>query len=322
MSDYFKFRINYPLIYDKIREIGNINHINIFIDLASICRGFYNSTVQYKEINSFLETQQEPSILINELRQFLNGLYNSFKYMTPKFVVFYDDGKCIQNTALDSGYKAGNSTKYNSILNNEQLEIYRRVRKFYYAKINEIFPRNNLCSIIYSHDYELDLIPFYAIKNNVGSALSPNTFNLILSIDKDLLQCLSFQNTYQYTSIYAKKQIVTNLWNDSSAIEYIYPKFKRGILTSKHVPLLLALAGDSSDGIPNIKGIGPAHAIDILTKYNIEPLFTESYKLPDKLEPHKQLIINNLKMTSFELQILRLPETVKKLFDSKLSILG
>ena len=112
-----------------------------------------------------------------------------------------------------------------------------------------------------------------------------------------------------------------DLWDKHNCIKYVYPKFLTGILTAKHIPLLLAIAGDKADGIKNIKpGMGIAHAVEAISNGTIPPIFTENYILPPKLEPYKKKILDNLKLTSFELQIQRIQEPDLIYIDHRLNI--
>lgn len=317
---YLKYRIPYDLIYTKIKLLGKIKRINFFIDLLSISRGFYNKGVIDLELNNYIETKQQPILFIEEIREFLNAIYSNFKGMERRFIIFFDDGIAIQNRSLSNSYKSRNATA-DYFIDDEQRETFKQIKRFYFNKINETLNREKLCSIIYLKDYETDCIAWYCINLNISKSQDPTTLNIILSADKDLLQTLQFKNTVQATSIYAKKQIQLNLWENDECIRYIYPAFKRGFLTGEHIPLILALAGDKSDGIDNIPNVGPAQACKLIVKYNLPPIFNENYQLPEILMPHKKLIVNNLKLTSFELQIKRINETDKMFLNNKLSIL-
>ncbi len=322
MSDYFKYRIPYELLYNKINSSQvKVQQINFFIDLPSIARGLYNKYTISHEINTYLETKQMPTLMIDELRVFLNNLYSKFKYYNPKFIIFFDNGKSIQTKSLDSDYKADRSSAYNKILEDEEREIHRAIKNYYFSKIEEDFHKPGLCAVIYDKQYEMDCLAYYVISKNHCNSQSQSTLNFIFSTDKDLLQTCEFENTFQATSIYVKKQIKMDLWDKHNCIKYIYPKFLTGILTAKHIPLLLAIAGDKADNIKNITaGMGIAHAVEVVSNGGVPPIFTENYILPPKLEPYKKKILDNLKLTSFELQIQRIQEPDLIYIDNRLNI--
>ena len=84
---------------------------------------------------------------------------------------------------------------------------------------------------------------------------------IIGSLDKDLMQCLSDDNVVMYSTRYktfTEKQDV----------------FKKFGVYPNQIPDFLALVGDSSDGIPGMKGIGEKTAALLLQKYeNIENIY-------------------------------------------------
>ena len=90
--------------------------------------------------------------------------------------------------------------------------------------------------------------------------LFENEFNKIIigSLDKDLMQCVKKDKIIMYSTRYK------NFTNENEVFE------KFGV-SPQQIPDFLALIGDSSDGIPGMKGIGQKTAAELLQKYkNIE----------------------------------------------------
>ena len=84
---------------------------------------------------------------------------------------------------------------------------------------------------------------------------------IIGSLDKDLMQCLSNENIVMYSTRF----------KSFTAKQDVYEKF--GVFPNQ-IPDFLALVGDSSDGIPGMKGIGEKTAALLLQKYeNIENIY-------------------------------------------------
>ena len=77
---------------------------------------------------------------------------------------------------------------------------------------------------------------------------------IIGSLDKDLMQCVKGDEVVMYSTRYK------TFTNDKGVKE------KFGILPNQ-IPDFLALTGDSSDGIPGMKGIGQKTATLLLQKY-------------------------------------------------------
>tara|TARA_B100001109_G_C18755525_1_gene423489 strand:+ start:79 stop:918 length:840 start_codon:yes stop_codon:yes gene_type:complete len=84
---------------------------------------------------------------------------------------------------------------------------------------------------------------------------------IIGSLDKDLMQCLSDENIVMYSTRF----------KSFTAKQDVYEKF--GVFPNQ-IPDFLALVGDSSDGIPGMKGVGEKTAALLLQKYeNIENIY-------------------------------------------------
>lgn len=226
---------------------------------------------------------------------------------------------CVQNKLLMNTYKSSrhNSAYDKFVTENSSIEIFKKIKKYYYLKIKETIEKNDLCSVVYSHEYETDIVPFYSIKYGIYDADDPDVLNIILSLDKDLLQTCEFNNTIQCITTFVsdkklgKYVIKFNIYDKNNAIEYIYNKFNTGILTAKYIPLILSLSGDSSDDIPGISGIGPSKAIKLLEKnkipYRIDDLKNELSNLPKIFQDNIDIILRNMKLIDFNEQIKRMP---------------
>jgi 5'-3' exonuclease len=98
------------------------------------------------------------------------------------------------------------------------------------------------------------------------------------------------------------------VYDNFNSISYIYDKFKPGSLTSDYIPLILSLAGDKTDNISGIPGIGNKKAIDCILNCNLQPELFSNYELPFDLMKYKSLIENNYRLISFDEQIKRIPD--------------
>ena len=105
----------------------------------------------------------------------------------------------------------------------------------------------------------------YEADDGIASVCSlfGNEFNKIIigSLDKDLMQCVKKDKIIMYSTRYK------NFTNENGVFE------KFGV-SPEQIPDFLALIGDSSDGIPGMKGIGQKTAAELLQKYkNIEAIY-------------------------------------------------
>jgi len=300
-SHYLSYIVPFQLINDKLEQY---EQIIFYLDILSISRGFYNKRVIDMETNNYIQNQEQmPNIYPLELKHFLNNIYSQFKEYEPIFILFYDGGECLQNKIISSSYKEERVHSQESV-------IMENIKNHYLNLVELQFNKPNLSYVFRSQKYELDLIPHYIIKNNYFDSKQSHILNVILSIDKDLLQTCMFENTVQAVSTYKKATgTETKLYDKYNALSYIYRGFKRGGLTAEYIPLILALSSDRIDGIRGIPGVGPASAVKLIQMYNLPPIIKEDTILPDKLKLYTQLIVNNLKLTCFDLQIERIPTT-------------
>jgi 5'-3' exonuclease len=311
---YFKMILPYKTILEHIVR-HNYEQVIFHIDLASIARGWYNKKTVDFEIARYMETQQLPEILFEEANDFYNELYGKVSKYNPKFITFYDRGGNSQNKSIDKTYKGNrNSTSETLMLDDNETKIYYAIKRYYYEEFVNRFNIKDLSKVIFLDQYETDLIPYFVIKNNIINSQNPKVLNIILSTDKDLLQTCIFKNTIQVVTIYSKKEgkLLFNIFNDDNAIGYIYKNFKPGILTSKYIPLILAIAGDAADNIKGVPGIGPSKACKLIQQYRIPSEINKSTELPEPLEEYKSKILTNLELISFDKQIDRLPYQIKK----------
>jgi 5'-3' exonuclease len=110
----------------------------------------------------------------------------------------------------------------------------------------------------------------YEADDGIASVCSlfENEFNKIIigSLDKDLMQCVKKDKIIMYSTRYK------NFTNENGVFE------KFGV-SPEQIPDFLALIGDSSDGIPGMKGIGQKTAAELLQKYNNIEAIYENIKI-------------------------------------------
>jgi len=315
---YIKYPLDYKLLHNVLETTGK-KRLNIFIDLLSICRGLYKKEVIFLEVNHYLVEKKISGLLIQELKEFLNNLYRHYKKYDIFIILFFDDGICQQNRMLDSQYKSGRSIDNLIFDDNANFtDLFRKIRKYYYHQIVELFNKEDLCSVQYIPQYECDIIPYYCGKYNIFDSSDSDLLSIILSHDKDLLQTLEFPNFLQLISSFkrdeetGKYKVYNRAFDRKNAISYIYPRFIEGILDARYISLLLAISGDKSDNIPNaIPGIGISKAIKLLTENNIPHSIDEIKNkldiMPSVLKNNIDAVIKNYKLVSFSEQIKRLP---------------
>jgi len=321
-NHYIKYPLDYKQLFKILSDL-NKKRVNFFVDIQSIATGFYNKNNIFMEINHYVDHNRTVSnVLIQELREFLNTLYRRFKKYDPYFVLFYDDGYCQQNRAIYSNYKHGRSNIKTVLMHDEQVELYRQIKKYYFDLIEERFTKPDISKVFYLRQYEADFVPHYCILKGLYDGQDSDVLNIILSSDKDLLQTCKFQNTIQCTVTYhsskeGKDRVPCRIFDNLTALNYIHQKIKRGVLTAEYIPMLLSIAGDVSDQIPGIKNIGPIKAFEQIVNWNIPPSIDKLRpvigQMSTLIQDHFDLITRNFKLIDFEKQIERV-SVLNKIF--------
>ena len=158
----------------------------------------------------------------------------------------------------------------------------------------------------------------FCLNENLYNSQNVDTLNIILSTDKDLLQCCKYRNTIQCTNRFiadptGRKQLHMDLFDDLNSIIYIYKNFKpNNRISAKYIPLILALSGDTSDRVIGLKGIGPSKAINLIETYSLPTtlLELEILKFEKKLP---RIILDNFDQVSRNYKIVCFNEQIKRI---------
>jgi len=323
-NKYLKYQIKYSDIYAVLSK--GYTDLIIYIDIAGISKGFYSTATINFEVTNYLENPNSlPTTFLVELQGYLKLLYTKFQQYNPKFVLFYDQGVCKQNADIDPSYKAdrrGSEAHKKYLVESETLRVFKLLKSYYYDEISNKFNINGYCYAIDLEEYESDLIPHYVRNKGLLKSDRDTTLNLILALDKDLIQTCTYDNVRMAASIYhkAKRKLDMQLLDREMGLVYLYPKFLRGILDAGHLPIILSLMGDKADNIKGLPQCGPARAIKLATTHFSNTYeFNEQTVFPSALISHKKMLINNFKLTSFNEQIKRLPSNICNKVDNILS---
>ncbi len=191
--------------------------------------------------------------------------------------VIFDAGRLTFRNEIYSDYKANRSDPPDDL--KPQFDIIK--------KVPEAF---NLQSIELPGFEADDLIASYARQANLeGQKIT------IISSDKDLMQLL--ENGISMIDPLKKKEITKN---------HVIEKFGVG---PEKVIEVQALAGDSSDNVPGVPGIGPKIAAQLINEYgNIENLIENVDKV--KQEKRRNAIIENKNLLLVSKKLVTLKDNV------------
>lgn len=188
---------------------------------------------------------------------------------------FMDTGKSSYHTEIERDYKESR------LLNDQILEGADDNRRKIIINRNFDIAENVLNALPNIYFFRLrflesDFVPHYLIYHRLPGEeprVDEETFNLIVSSDKDMYQTLKGPNCGMiYRSNTGKKKFVTNQnfflnyikVNDNDPVDHKYIKMLQQI-SPDLVDVCMSLVGDAVDDIKGVPGIGPRTSLKILT---------------------------------------------------------
>ncbi|MFG3613419.1 5'-3' exonuclease [Rummeliibacillus stabekisii] len=215
---------------------------------------------------------------VNGVNGFLRTMLNQSKKLNARPVVFFDDGKGFRKE-LYPEYKNGrNETP-------EPLETQ-------FPVIREILEKSSI-AVYSSKTYEADdlIASFVKIaKKHV----------YILSNDKDLYQLIN-----ENCTVIARKG-KEDLYITPSQFKELYDG-----LVPEQIIDLKAIAGDSSDNIPGIRGISEKGAIKLLLEFETLDKILETTEFPQNLNRYRNKIAEGKENGIFARQLTKLVDNVE-----------
>ncbi len=142
------------------------------------------------------------------------------------------------------------------------------------------------------------------IIGTVSKALSSEWSDIIVVTgDQDLFQLIDGK-----TKIY----LASRKFSESKIFEREEVKEKLGIYP-ENVPDYKSIAGDASDNIPGVKGIGPKGAVDLITKFGT---LEEIYKRIEEVDKkYKEKLIENIEIAQTSKHLATINTSIPIIFD-------
>jgi len=303
-------------ILETIKHKDDI-YINIFIDVRSLVPAFFNENVLKLVIND----QESMELYVRK------SIFNFFKYLdyhyhlcleqfhlTPRFFFFSDSGESLFHKNIDKEYKANRKHSFIVLTEEEYYRSKQLVNGLLQTLANAF---SFIPGVFYIHlNYlETDFIPYYILMN---FNFDPNyELFIIKSRDKDLGQCLAIYPEKTFQVFRDSKRGLIAL-NHKQVITFHFLKtLDESKQPSQLVPLYLSIAGDSSDNVIGVKGIGYRKLYSLIEEANdcnwsldnfenlqmlldIEPTKKANQTTLSKIQSNKDLVQKNLKLTDFK----------------------
>jgi len=292
-------------------------YINIFLDVRSLVPAFFNENVLKLIVND----QESMTLYIRK------SIYNFFKYLdfhyhlclekhglTPRFFFFSDSGESTFHKQIDKEYKSNRKQSFIILTEEEYYRSKQMVNGLLQTLANAF---SFIPGVFYIHlNYlESDFVPYYILQN--FNFNPENEIFIVKSRDKDLGQCLSIYPEKSFQVFRDSKRGLMIL-NHKQVISFHFLKtLEETNQPSQLVPLYLSIAGDSSDNVIGIKGIGYKKLHSLIEEGNIQDWSLDNFENLEKLlsiKPTKKsnqttlskiqsnidLVRKNLKLTDFK----------------------
>jgi len=296
VTDNIKLRMVYKSIVNFEAPIKK----TLIIDLHNLFHvRFYASTLEYSKYRNLITV---PSNLILSFKNFLHWLIFKTDYDAIYFVTDSKDNwrKKYRTQLLFNYY-------YNAKQKDEKVFTSKNHKE----KEEELIQQIDICEdIIQKLGFPLIKKEGYEADDTIASlakSLSenfPDALHFIYSNDKDLWQLLEYQNI---KIINPKTNEIYDQENDPALKKFGVPYYR--------VVEYLSLVGDSSDGIPGVKGIGPKKAAAFLNIFPKDRIFMEIFKinkekLPKDLKKVYDICTKNIHQFILSYQLIFLPRNL------------
>lgn len=194
--------------------------------------------------------------LINGVRVMFETLGNVIDRLNPEYMVFALDGGHVERTALYPDYKAHRPPKDPELEYQIPLAIqalsalgWPTIRVYGWEADDVI--ASFVTDDIDRYCAECGMTPEESNRYRLAQGVERNI--AIVSSDKDLLQLLGRDRGLR----------IYHPWNGGNHVRWNDVLLKFGV-TPAQIGDYLAMVGDTSDGVPGVKGIGPAKATTLL----------------------------------------------------------
>lgn len=268
-GQFFSYYPKYEYL-DNLLSVTKQKSINLYVDVKGCAPALYQDwgvhhIIDYSKTSRHISLHPFCGIL-----SFIafHKLYAAKRGLDIHFYFFMEQGRSKYHLKIYDKYKSNRDLSNFFGLDLADRDYFLSVLDKNYDLDEYIINRIPNCYFYRLKYCEADFMPWYLMKYIVQDV--DQSLNIIYSRDKDMHQCLSFPNTYQYyRAQYADKSCFIH---EKNFFEHWF-KTKCTIDIPKMAewfPLFLSMVGDSGDDIPGIKGVGPKTIVKFIDAiYNV-----------------------------------------------------
>ena len=321
-------------ILDEILSYGQYKTVNLYIDLKNVLQSIYMEHAVINMVETTLKSRFIDTSVFSSVVSFIafHKLYAIKRNINLNIFIFFESGNSIYHKNISKKYKIRRKLDDLYGLDREKRELFYDILQKNFQLIEKVFNSVPNVKVIHLSGFEADFIPYYLINNHFHN--SDNIGHIIYSNDHDMLQCLD-KNVYIFQKIKTGKNLIKRIVKKGETFQTY---LKEDNIPDEYLPLYMGIAGDKSDDVDGVYGIGIKNWIKLLPELieitggidnlinnviNKKPIFDKTRanlenkqlkKIIDE-EENNNLITNNIKMTSFKVisRYFQDPDTIEML---------
>ncbi len=303
---------------DSALSVTGKKELNLYVDLKGCTTSLYQEWAIRTIADQSTGVQVCDQSIFASILEFIafHKVYARKRNIKLRVYIFMESGSSSYHRDIHSEYKKNRQSNFFG-LDQTTMDTFFNVVKRNFHVAEKIC--NKLPDVYFIHltALEADFIPHYLMNNVLSREAVDNSLNLIYSLDKDMLQCLTSENIAQYFRSYKKSTIIFN----SDIVKHYFKKDDGIVIDPIWIPLILGIDGDASDNFKGVRGISLTtiykHWGDIVKSVNT---MNDVYKniqqkttiFQDKtiqtktmvsLYESEDVIVRNIKLSSYHLLI-------------------
>lgn len=261
VSYYPKYEYLDQILFNSKKKV-----LNIYVDLKGCMPALYQEwAVKYILSNSTGVNSVDNSIFRSMLEYIQwHKVYAKKRNIQLKMFIFFESGISSYHSRIYSNYKSERRSSDFFGLDLETREFFHKILDKNYHVIDRVCGKLPDVSVIRLKFLEADFVPQYLLDRVLTKDDVESAAHVIYSLDKDMLQFLTFPDTYQFYRNYKKIKLLSK---ENVINHYVGKDFPA--VGAEWFEMILALHGDASDGFEGIRGIGAITAARLLEKYII-----------------------------------------------------
>jgi hypothetical protein len=315
MSDLVRYLTYVPkyIYLDGVIQKSNLNKIRIFVDLKGCLQNIYAEHGISNMLTRSKVSRHLDMSIFEDFLSFINFHKSYAKKRGIDFQMFFfmERGSSRAHESIDANYKISRKTATVFGLDESNTDLYFKILNKNFDIITKVGNQIPNVAVIRLDRFEADFIPYYLMERVFED--THDWANIIYSGDKDMYQCLTSRNKF----VFSRNKKSFGIINGQECLEnYLGAS---SCFDAEDVPVILAIMGDEIDDVKGIRGIGPKTVCkiskeikelfgpikDMYEKINkneniFNPNFRTNNKYVSKIIENEELIIKNIKLTSYK----------------------